>query len=185
MREQLILSRKTITNFLVPFPSIVTSKDCDGKSNALTLSYFSAIHWDPPSVLMSISSKHKSSRNLKENPIFTINILENDVQSVELAYLVGTRSGNQKEIFVEESFQEDLNVFESQEWPPIVQGSIIALHGVIVQQTEYFGQILYIGEIKEARILESLQIIDLNKRSSMWKALDEIVMKHSDIYSNI
>ncbi|MHA1942346.1 MAG: flavin reductase family protein, partial [Candidatus Hodarchaeales archaeon] len=87
MKEQLVPSRKTISNFLVPFPSVVTTKNLANVPNAITMSYFSAIHWDPPSVVLSISSKHQSNRNLKENPIFTINVLENDVQSIELANL--------------------------------------------------------------------------------------------------
>lgn len=185
MKEQLILGRKTVSNFLVPFPSIVTTIDRSGKPNALTMSYLTAIHWDPPSVLLSISSTHKSNRNLKENPKFTINVLENDTRSIEIAQFVGTKSGNEKVDITKESYREKLIDPKSQEWPPIINGTVIALHGIIVQESEYHGQVLYIGEIKEAKILESLHTIDLTQKNLMWKALDEIVMSHSDIYSNV
>jgi flavin reductase (DIM6/NTAB) family NADH-FMN oxidoreductase RutF len=185
VKEQLVPSRKTISNFLVPFPSVVTTKNLANVPNAITMSYFSAIHWDPPSVVLSISSKHQSNRNLKENPIFTINVLENDVQSIELANLAGSTSGVEKLKKVESYFFDEPSKVNSKDWPPIIHGTIIALHGVIIQDTDYNGQVLYIGEIKEAKMIESLHTIDKTEKNLMWKAIDELVMSNSDIYSQV
>jgi flavin reductase (DIM6/NTAB) family NADH-FMN oxidoreductase RutF len=85
----------------------------------------------------------------------------------------------------EESYWENIKDLGSQDWPPIINGTVIALHGIIIQESEYYGQVLYVGEIKEAKILESLHTIDLTQKNLMWKALDEIVMSHSDIYSSV
>ena len=96
MNEQLILSRKSISNLLVPFPTILVTQNRKGTINAATMSYVSAIHWDPPSIILSVGTSRKTSQNLEENSSFTICIMKNDSKSKKIAIRAGTASGNQE-----------------------------------------------------------------------------------------
>ncbi|MHA2030627.1 MAG: hypothetical protein ACW99Q_14665, partial [Candidatus Kariarchaeaceae archaeon] len=104
---------------------------------------------------------------------------------IELANLAGSTSGVEKLKKVESYFFDEPSKVNSKDWPPIIHGTIIALHGVIIQDTDYNGQVLYIGEIKEAKMIESLHTIDKTEKNLMWKAIDELVMSNSDIYSQV
>jgi flavin reductase (DIM6/NTAB) family NADH-FMN oxidoreductase RutF len=183
MKEVLVSSRRTISNLLVPFPTIVTTQNKDGVPNALAMSYITAIHWDPPSVILSLGKNLKSCANLCEQPKFTINVMKNDVLSRELINQVGTTSGEKINKL------EHLDLFgevvspNNDSWPPAIQGAVLVLNGKISQQMEYKGQILFIGEIIETKILESLHTIDNLDSNLLWRALDEIVLNNADIYS--
>ena len=61
MHEKLIKSRTSVSNLLVPVPVVVTTKSKDDIPNAFTLSFFTAIHWNPPAVILSLDKKHKST----------------------------------------------------------------------------------------------------------------------------
>jgi flavin reductase (DIM6/NTAB) family NADH-FMN oxidoreductase RutF len=86
-----------ISSVLVPIPTIITTLSKDGIPNAST--HMTAIHWKPPSILMSIDSKHKSTHNLYENSKFTVNVLRHSDLGKEIAYSVGSISGNKTQKF--------------------------------------------------------------------------------------
>ena len=99
MNEQLVPSRKSISDLFVPFPTILVTQNRKGIINAASMSYVSAIHWDPPSIMLSVGGSLKTSQNLEENPIFTICIMKNDSKSKRIANRAGTASGNQENKF--------------------------------------------------------------------------------------
>jgi flavin reductase (DIM6/NTAB) family NADH-FMN oxidoreductase RutF len=149
------------------------------------MSYVSAIHWDPPSIMLSVGKDLKSGQNLEENPNFTICIMKNDPESKEFANKLGTSSGNQgnKLDFID-LLDNHTNKF-GKKWPPAIKGSVLALHGSIVKKMKYHDQILYIGEIHGSKMTESLQMLDEIDRNKLWGALEEIALSHSDIYEEI
>ena len=185
MNEQLIPSRKSISNLLVPFPTILVTQNRKGTINAATMSYVSAIHWDPPSIILSVGASLKTSQNLEENPFFTICMMKNDSESKGIANRAGTASGNQENKFEKVDFLDDQSDLINENYPPAVKGSVIALHGSIVKKVEYHGQFLYIGEIFASRMIESLQMIDEYDKNKLWGALDEISLTHANIYEKL
>lgn len=140
MVDIFVESSPAISSVLVPVPTIITTLSKDGIPNASTLSYMTAIHWKPPSILMSIDSKHKTTHNLFENSKFTVNVLRYGDLGKEIAYSVGSISGNETQKFNDLIFLEE-TATESNEfrWPPIINGAILALHGTIVKESTYFG----------------------------------------------
>ncbi len=111
--------------------------------------------------------------------------MENDTLSIEIAKLAGTESGGGKLEQKKDIFLKTPPGINSKEWPPVINGAIIVLHGIIVKKIEYNGQNIFIGEIREAKLLDSLFSIDTTEKNLMWKAIDEMVMSNSDIYSQV
>ncbi|MHA1513294.1 MAG: flavin reductase family protein [Candidatus Hodarchaeales archaeon] len=185
MNEQLVPSRKSISNLLVPFPTILVTRNRKGTINAATMSYISAIHWDPPSIMLSVGASLKTSHNLKENPNFTICMMRNDSKSKEIANKAGTSSGKQENKFDKTDFLENQSDQIYEQYPPVIKGAVIALYGSIVKKIEYHDQILYIGEISGSRMIESLQMIDEYDKNKLWGALDEIILTHATIYEKL
>ncbi len=182
MNEQLVPSRKSISNLLVPFPTILVTQSSKGIFNATTMSYVSSIHWDPPSIMLSVGTGLKTSQNLEENPFFTICIMKNNPKSKEIANKVGTSSGKQKNKFETIDLADRPSDSINKKWPPAIKGAIIALYGSIVKKIEYNDQFLYIGEINSSRMTESLQMIDEFDKNKLWGALDEIALTHDNLY---
>ena len=185
MTEKLISARKSISNFLVPYPTILITQNTSGVYNAITMSYLSAIHWNPPSIVLSVGSESKTSMNLEENPNFTVCVLTNSQRSQEIAKTVGTISGKddnkskelEKKFLTQGQFKD--------EWPPIIEGTIMALFNSVVKRIEYNGQILYIAEIKGSSLSESLHMLDDFNNNKMWSALEESALTHAQIYNEI
>ncbi|MFX0152059.1 MAG: flavin reductase family protein [Candidatus Hodarchaeota archaeon] len=184
MIDMFVESSPSISNVLVPFPTIITTLSKENIPNASTLSYLTAIHWKPPSVLMSIDSRHKTTRNLHDTFIFTLNVLKCSELGKEIAYNVGSVSGNKTNKFYDLIFLEEATPqYDDFKWPPIVNGSIIALHGIIVREYNYQEQILFIGEIKAAKIIESLQELVSDNRAELWRVIEELALTTADIYN--
>ena len=185
MNEQLVPSRKSISNLLVPYPTIIVTQNRKGTINAATMSYVSAIHWDPPSIMLSVGASLKTSHNLEENPIFTICMMRNDSKSKGIANKAGTSSGKQENKFEKTDFLENQSESKHEQYPPAIKGTVIALHGIIVKKIEYNDQFLFIGEINGSRMIESLQMIDEYDKNKLWGALDEIILTHANIYEKL
>ncbi|MHA1944863.1 MAG: flavin reductase [Candidatus Hodarchaeales archaeon] len=185
MNEQLVTSRKSISNLLVPYPTILVTQNGEGKYNPTTMSYVSAIHWDPPSIVLSIGRNLKSSENLEENPYFTICIMRNNPKSIEIANKVGTSSGKKEDKLQLIEILNIKNVNISEKWPPAIKGAIFVLHGMITKKIEYHDQYLYIGEILGSKLTESLHMLDEYDKSKLWGALDEIALTHANIYEEV
>jgi flavin reductase (DIM6/NTAB) family NADH-FMN oxidoreductase RutF len=182
LNEQLISSRKSITNLLVPFPTILITQDQEGTYNPTTMSYVSAIHWDPPSIILSVGKNLKSGQNLEEYPNFTICILKNDPESIEFANKLGTSSGKHGNKLDSIDLLDNHINLSGEKWPPAIKGAVLALHGSIVKKMKYHDQLLYIAEIHASKMSESLQMLDEIDRNKLWGALEEIALTHSDIY---
>lgn len=185
MNEQLVTSRKSISNLLVPYPTILVTQNGEGTFNPTTMSYVSAIHWDPPSIMLSIGRNLKSSENLEENPYFTICIMRNNPKSKEIANKVGTSSGKKEDKLQAIELLSIQNDGISEKWPPAIKGAIFVLHGMITKKIEYHDQHLYIGEIHGSRLTESLHMLDEYDKSKLWGALDEIALTHANIYEEV
>ncbi|MFX0208009.1 MAG: flavin reductase family protein [Candidatus Hodarchaeota archaeon] len=184
MVDMFVESSPSISNVLVPVPTIITTLSKDNIPNASTLSFMTAIHWKPPSVLISIDSKHKTTRNLHDTLKFTLNVLKCSELGKEIAYNVGSVSGNKSNKFNDLIFLEKaISEYDDFNWPPIINGSIIALHGIIVKEYNYLEQILFIGEIKAAKIIESLQELVSENRIELWRIIEELALTTADIYN--
>jgi len=182
VNEQLVPSRKSISNLLVPFPTILITQSHEGIFNATTMSYVSAIHWDPPSIMLSVGTSLKSSQNLEENPFFTLCIMRNNPKSKEIANKAGTSSGKQEDKFEIIDLLKGQSDSLNEKWPPSIKGAVIALYGNIVKKFEYHDQFLFIGEIIGSRMTESLQMLDEYNKNKLWGALDETALTHANIY---
>lgn len=182
MNELLVPTKNSISNLFVPFPTILITQNRKGISNATTMSYVSAIHWDPPSIMLSVGTSLKASQNLEENPNFTICMMRNDSKSKEIANKAGTSSGKQEKKFETLDLLKDEYDSLNEKWPPAIKGAIVVLYGSIVKKIEYNDQFLFIGVISGSRMIESLQMIDEYDRNKLWGALDEIALTHANIY---
>ncbi|MFX0181591.1 MAG: flavin reductase family protein [Candidatus Hodarchaeota archaeon] len=184
MVDIFVESSPAISSVLVPVPTIITTLSKEGVPNTSTLSYMTAIHWKPPSILMSIDSKHKTARNLYETSKFTVNVLKHSDLGKEIAYGVGSISGNKTKKFNDLVFLEETAIEHNEfKWPPIINGAILALHGIIVKESTYFGQILFIGEIKAAKMIKDLQKLASKDKTELRRVFEEIALTTSDVYS--
>ena len=111
--------------------------------------------------------------------------MRNDSKYTEIANKAGTSSGKQENKFDKTDFLENQSDQMYEQYPPAINGAVIALYGSIVKKIEYHDQILYIGEISGSRMIESLQMIDEYDKNKLWGALDEIILTHANIYEKL
>lgn len=183
MSSNLIKAQMNLSNLLVPVPTVVTTVDEQGNPNASTLSLTTIIHWKPASIIISVDSKNKSTMNIRNNKKFTINVLRKGELGKKIAGRVGYKSGHEMNKFNELIFLKKAKINSKDEWPPVIDGTILALHCELIEEYNYHGQVLCIGEIKEASAIKELKLIgELEDRSKIWRSFEEQALTHADLY---
>jgi flavin reductase (DIM6/NTAB) family NADH-FMN oxidoreductase RutF len=183
LADKLIKSNIRLSNLLVPVPTVVTTFDKSGNPNAFTLSHSTNIHWEPPTILISVDPNNKSLINIRNTKRFTMNVLGKSKSSMKIANAVGYLSGNVFDKFKELSYLKRSKLKTNDVWPPVLDVAILALHCELIKEYEYNGISLCIGEIKEAFLIKELKNIEETEdRSKLWRAFEEKALTHADLY---
>ena len=183
LTEELVSSRTTLSNLLVPVPTVVTTFDGNEIPNAFTLSHATAIHWKPPSILISIDPENKSTMNIIATKKFTVNVLRKGKLGKKIAGGVGYLSGYDLNKFSELEYLEETKINSKESWPPVVKGAILAFHCELIKEYDYNNLALCIGEIKETRMIKELKNIEeMEDRSKIWRFFEELALTHADLY---
>ncbi|MHA2231330.1 MAG: flavin reductase family protein [Candidatus Hodarchaeales archaeon] len=166
------------TNLLVPVPMLLTTVDSTGEPNICTISYYSCIHFEPPTVAISLHPNHKTSSNLTETRKFVINVPAKSKEMVDLIMQVSGLSGADTAKFDRFNIKTEIEP----NWPPYLKNSILSLFGMVKEKIEYSNdRILFLGQIDKVLIAESLNVGDQG-REYIWKLFEAAALTHSDIY---
>ncbi|MFX0113809.1 MAG: flavin reductase family protein [Candidatus Hodarchaeota archaeon] len=166
-------------NLLVPVPMLLTTVASSGKPNICTMSYFACIHFEPPTVVLSLHSGHQTAANLNETKKFVINVPKKSKQMVDLVMQVSGLSGSDTDKF--ERFNIDVEI--EPEWPPYLRNtSALCLFGEVKNKFDHSDdRILFLGEIERVLMDESLDVGD-KRPEHIWKLFEKAALSHSEVY---
>lgn len=165
-------------NLLVPVPMLLTTVDSTGEPNICTISYYSCIHFEPPTVAISLHPNHKTSSNLTETRKFVINVPAKSKKMVDLVMQVSGLSGANTDKFDRFNIETEIEL----SWPPYLKNNILSLFGIVKEKVEYSkDRILFLGQIDKALIAESLNVGDRGPEY-IWKLFQDAALTHSDVY---
>ena len=121
--------------------SIISNTSSNGENNAITISSFTSVSLDPPSILVCINKKSSIHESLKVNSIFCINLLSE--KQLKIAKLCSDPS-------------KISNRFENDEWegtnPPKLSKSIVHLVCSVDKVIDYKTHSIIIGIIKNSKV---------------------------------
>lgn len=113
--------------------------------NAFTASWVSQVSSDPPMVALSVHNKHQSSRLIKENKAFAINLVGQGQEAVAKTYFGPAESGYEK--------LANASVIDSPSTgTPLIPGAIGYLDCLLVDTVDVGNHTLFIGKVKAASL---------------------------------
>ncbi len=164
------------TNLLVPSPIFLTTVSSSGKPNICTISYYSTIHFEPPTIAISLHKNHQSTTNLIKTKKFCMNVPGKGM--ADLAMQVGGVSGSDIDKFSKFNIDADIK----SGWPPHLKNSVLCLFGSISEKLDYSeDRVLFLGQIEKALMSDLLEVGDRNPEY-IWKLFQNNVLSHSEIY---
>ncbi len=130
-------------NYLFPMPVVLVGAEVDGKPNFMTAAFCGIVNIDPPSICVSIHPSHLTTRAVRENGVFSVNVPSADM--VEAVDYCGLYSGHK----VDKSA-----VFETRAGglakAPLIEDCPVSLCCEVVHELDLKPDIAIVGKIVEA-----------------------------------
>ncbi|UCG62362.1 MAG: flavin reductase [Candidatus Zixiibacteriota bacterium] len=118
------------------------------QGNAFTASWISQISSEPPMVALAVHNKHQSSRLIKENKAFAVNLIGSGQEAVAKTYYGPAESGYEK--------LAGTSVKDSpRTGTPLLPGAIGYLDCLLVDTVQAGNHTLFIGRVKAASLDDS------------------------------
>jgi flavin reductase (DIM6/NTAB) family NADH-FMN oxidoreductase RutF len=122
------------------------------EGNAFTASWLTQVSSEPPMLVVAIHNKHQSSRILKENDCFVVNLLSREAEGVAKTYYGPAESGYHK-----------LRALPLEAAPatgcPIIPGAIGFLDCRIVKRVPAGNHTVFFGEVLAAQLDSDSEIL--------------------------
>ena len=120
------------------------------EGNAFTASWVSQVSSEPPMVAVSVHNKHQSSRLIKDNKAFVVNLIGQGQEAVAKAYYGPAESGYEK---LAASSVED----SPSTGTPLIPGAIGYLDCIVVDQVQVGNHTLFVGSVKAASMDDNIK----------------------------
>lgn len=131
------------TRVCYPMPCAVVGSNVDGKTNYITIAWFTMVNPDPPYVAVAMGKSHFTNSGIQTNKTFSINIPSVDMaDKVDYCGLVSGRKFDKAAMF--ETFYGRL------ETAPMINEFPFNAECRLVQTVEFPAEDLFIGEIVTA-----------------------------------
>jgi len=115
------------------------------EGNAFTASWVTQVSSEPPIVAVAVHNKHQSSRLIKENQAFVVNLIGQGQEAVAKAYYGPAESGYEK--------LAGTSVTDSPSTrTPLIPGAIGYLDCLVVDKIEAGNHTLFLGKVKAASL---------------------------------
>lgn len=119
------------------------------EGNAFTASWVSQISSEPPMFAVSVHNKHQSSRLIKDNKAFVVNLIGEGQEAVAKTYYGPAESGYEK---LASSSVED----SPSTGTPLILGAIGYLDCLVVDTVQVGNHTLFLGRVKAASMDDSV-----------------------------
>jgi flavin reductase (DIM6/NTAB) family NADH-FMN oxidoreductase RutF len=116
-----------------------------GRPNAVAVSWLTPVSMDPPLLGLSLNPKHHSSRLIRENPVFVVNVMEYEAAPDVL--FCGRRSGT----YVDKFAETDLSLVPSRVVSaPSIAEAVAHVECELEDEYRLGGQALLVGRVVSA-----------------------------------
>lgn len=115
------------------------------QGNAFTASWLTQVSSEPPMVALAVHNKHQSSRLIRENKAFAVNLIGQGQEAVAKAYYGPAESGYEKLVGTSVTDSPSTGT-------PLIPGAIGYLDCLLVDMVEVGNHTLYIGKVKAASL---------------------------------
>ncbi len=126
---------------------VTMGKGAEG--NAFTASWVTQVSSDPPLIAVAVHNKHQSSRLIKENKAFVLNMIGEGQEAVVKAYYGPAESGYEK--LVGTSVKDSPAT-----GTPLIPGAIGYLDCLVVDSVTTGNHTLFVGKVKAASLDDSV-----------------------------
>ena len=126
---------------------VTMGKGAEG--NAFTASWVTQVSSDPPLIAVAVHNKHQSSRLIKENKAFVVNMIGEGQEAVVKAYYGPAESGYEK--LVGTSVKDSPAT-----GTPLIPGAIGYLDCLVVDSVTTGNHTLFVGKVKAASLDDSV-----------------------------
>ena len=113
------------------------------EGNAFTASWVSQVSSEPPMVALAVHNKHQSSRLIKDNKAFVVNLIGEGQEAVAKAYYGPAESGYQKLVGTSVTDSPSTGT-------PMIPGAIGYLDCLLVDTVDVGNHTMFIGKVKAA-----------------------------------
>ncbi len=131
------------------------------QGNAFTASWVSQISSEPPMVALAVHNKHQSSRLIKENKAFAVNLIGAGQEAVAKTYYGPAESGYEK--LVGTSVKDSPAT-----GTPLIPGAIGYLDCLLVDTVSAGDHTLFIGKVKAASLDDSVSQLMTTTNSKLF-----------------
>lgn len=128
--------------------TIITTVSKDGQPFGLTANSFTSVSLEPPLVLICVDKKAESYPHFEESRVFTVNILNNEQESLSRKFAV---SGGDK--FRGIAYHTGANGV------PILDGALAYLECKLYSAHDGGDHTLYLGEIEQAETVDGKPLL--------------------------
>ena len=126
---------------------VTMGKGAEG--NAFTASWVTQVSSDPPLIAVAVHNKHQSSRLIKDNKAFVVNMIGEGQEAVVKAYYGPAESGYEK--LVGTSVKDSPAT-----GTPLIPGAIGYLDCLVVDSVTTGNHTLFVGKVKAASLDDSI-----------------------------
>ena len=119
------------------------------EGNAFTASWVSQVSSEPAMIAVSVHNKHQSSRLMKDNKAFVVNLIGEGQEAVAKAYYGPAESGYEK--LAGTSVEDSPST-----GTPLIPGAIGYLDCVVVSTMQVGDHTLFLGTVKAASMDDSV-----------------------------
>jgi flavin reductase (DIM6/NTAB) family NADH-FMN oxidoreductase RutF len=131
------------------------------EGNAFTASWVTQVSSEPPMIAVAVHNKHQSSRLIKENKAFAVNLIGQGQEAVAKAYYGPAESGYEKLVGTS---VVDSPVTKT----PLIPGSIGYLDCLVVNAVPAGNHTLFIGTVKAASLDDSVSQLMSTSNSKLY-----------------
>ena len=115
------------------------------EGNAFTASWVTQVSSEPPMVVVAVHNKHQSSRLIKDNKAFAVNMVGEGQEAVVKAYYGPAESGYEKLVGTSVSDSPHTGT-------PLIPGAIGYLDCTVVDTVQAGNHTLFVGKVKAASL---------------------------------
>jgi flavin reductase (DIM6/NTAB) family NADH-FMN oxidoreductase RutF len=125
---------------LYPFPIVLVGTTVEGKPNFMPAGFFSLVGLEPPMVMISLDEGHHTSKAIKKNKTFSVNIVSQSM--MEKADYCGLVSG--KEVDKSEVFKVE---FRELRTAPLIVESPMTAECKVTRLEKEGDHVLIVGDV--------------------------------------